>query len=313
MTVQTAEQASSPTIDRPFPMVVVGIPAFNAERNIAKVIVNAKDQCHRIVVCDDGSSDDTGKIAQALGCKVVTHNRNRGYGSAIRSIIDTANSQGADILVTLDGDGQHDAKEIQALIEPITQGEADVVIGTRFASQGSENSIPKLRQMGIKSITKLVDSLGVSVTDAQSGFRAYGRKALSCIRPGEQGMGASTEILLEAKDNGLRIIEIPTSVRYDGRSKSTLNPLYHFSDVVASTLKVAAIRHPLLFFGAPGALFLLVSLAFGIWALNIFYETGKLVTNLTLISVGTAIIGAISMIAGLLLYTLITVLREHTA
>src|SRR2546425_12515288 len=103
MTVQTAQQASSPTIEHPFPMVVVGMPAFNEERNIGKVIVNAKEQCHRIIVCDDGSSDDTGKIAQALGCKVVTHSRNRGYGSAIRSIIDTGRTQGADVLVTVEG------------------------------------------------------------------------------------------------------------------------------------------------------------------------------------------------------------------
>src|SRR3989442_9259339 len=139
MTLRTTAQENPPTINSPFLLVVVGIPAFNAERNIAKVIVNAKEQCHRIIVCDDGSSDDTGKIAQALGCKVVTHSRNRGYGSAIRSIIDTARTQGADVLVTVDGDGQHNAKEIQALIEPIVQGEADIVIGTRFASKGSDN------------------------------------------------------------------------------------------------------------------------------------------------------------------------------
>ena len=299
-------------MDTSSPLVVVGIPALNAERNIAKVIVNAREHCAKVIVCDDGSSDDTGRIALALGCKVVTHRTNRGYGSAIRSIMDGARGEGADILVTVDGDGQHNSKEIENLIEPIVQGEADIVIGTRFSSQKQEVNVPKLRQIGIKSITKLVDSLGVPVTDAQSGFRAYGKKALSCIRPGEQGMGASTEILFEARDNGLRIVEVPALVRYDKRSKSTVNPVYHFSDVIASTLKVAAIRHPLLFFGAPGAIFLSLSLAFGIWALNIFSETGRLVTNLTLISVGTAIIGAILMIAGLLLYTLITVLREHT-
>ena len=308
MTLQSLGQKHPETVEGVF----VGIPAFNAEKNIAKVIVNAQEHCGKVIVCDDGSIDDTGKIAKALGCEVVTHGRNRGYGSAIRSIIDCANREGAEILVTVDGDGQHNTNEIQQLIDPILQGEADVVIGTRFASQTAEENVPRFRQIGIKSITKLVYALGVpGVSDAQSGFRAYSKKALSCIRPGEQGMGASTEILFEAKDNGLRVVEVPTLIRYGSGSKSTLNPLYHFSDVVASTFKVAAIRHPLLSFGLPGLLFLSISLFFGIWALNIFSETGRLVTNLTLISIGTAIIGAIMVIAGLLLYTLVTVVREH--
>jgi glycosyltransferase involved in cell wall biosynthesis len=313
MTLQSLDQKHPEPVEGRFPSVFVGIPAFNAEKNIAKVIVSAQEHCGKVIVCDDGSSDDTGRIARALGCKVVTHSRNRGYGSAIRSIIDIARSDGADILVTVDGDGQHNTKEIEGLIQPIVRGEADIVIGTRFASKNTDNTVPRLRGMGIRSITKLVDSFGVSaVTDAQSGFRAYSKKALSCIRPGEQGMGASTEILFEAQDNGLKIAEVPTIVTYHRDNKSTLNPVYHFSDVVASTFKVAAIRHPLLFFGIPGALFSALSLAFGIWALNIFSESGRLVTNLTLISIGTAIIGAILMTAGLLLYTLTTVLREHS-
>ena len=124
-------------------------------------------------------------------------------------------------------------------------------------------------------------------------------------------MGASTEILLSAKANGLRVLEVPCTVRYAKDSKSTLNPIFHFADVIASTMKVASIRHPLLCFGFPGVAFLLTSLSFALWALNIFSQEHRLVTNLALISIGTAIIGTILVATGMLLFTIITVLRER--
>ncbi|TMI29541.1 glycosyltransferase family 2 protein, partial [Candidatus Bathyarchaeota archaeon] len=275
-------------------VVFVGIPAFNVERSIAMVVVQAKTHCDQIVVCDDGSTDQTRQIAESLGCKVVRHEKNQGYGAAIRTLMDTARGGGADILVTVDGDGQHNPKEIEALIDPIRRGEADMVIGTRLALRDADANIPRFRSMGIKAITKIVAGLSQQkVTDAQSGFRAYGRRALDSIHPGERGMGASTEILLEAKANNLRIVEVPSEIKYSKETRSTLNPAYHFTDVVGSTIKVASLRHPLLVFGLPGAIFLITSLVFGIWALDIFAKEGRLVTNLTLISVGGAIIGTI--------------------
>ena len=294
------------------PVVFVGIPAFNVEKNIAKVVVHAKEHCSQVVVCDDGSSDETARIAESLGCLVLRHGTNLGYGAAIRTLIDRARSEGADVLVTIDGDGQHNPKEIGSLVEPIIVGTADVVIGTRFGENGIRKDVPKFRKFGIRTITRVVDTLSDStVTDAQSGFRAYSKRALSTIRPGEQGMGASTEILLMAKDSGLTIVEVPTTVRYSDDSKSTLNPVYHFTDVVASTLKVASLRHPLITFGLPGVAFLATSLIFGVWALDIFSQEGRLVTNLSLISIGSAIIGTILLTAGILLYTLVTLLREQ--
>src|SRR6266571_1475406 len=176
--------------------IVVGIPAFNVERSIAKVVVHARAHCDEIIVCDDGSSDDTARIAEDLGCIVVRHVKNRGYGAAIRTLMDTARKEGADVLITVDGDGQHNPKEIENLVEPIAKGTADLVVGTRFGSPDAE-SIPRFRRIGIRAITKLVDKVSKQdISDAQSGLRAYSRLALASIRPGEQGMGASTEILL---------------------------------------------------------------------------------------------------------------------
>jgi glycosyltransferase involved in cell wall biosynthesis len=295
------------------PTVFVGIPAFNVERTIAKVIVQAKAACDQVVVCDDGSSDDTRRIAEALGCKVVGHQRNLGYGAALRTLIDVAKKGGADVLVTIDGDGQHNPKEISALVDPIIQKQADLVIGTRFGENGLGGEVPRLRKFGIKSITWLVDRLsGQKISDAQSGFRAYSRRALSCVRPGELGMGASTEILLSAKSNNLKVVEVSTMVTYNEDGNSTHNPILHFADVIASTLKVASIRHPLRFFGIPGIIFLVTSLYFALWAMNIFSQEHRLVTNLALISIGSAIIGTFLTATGVILFTLITVIREHS-
>ncbi len=294
------------------PVVFVGIPAFNVEKNIAKVVIHSKRHCDQVVVCDDGSSDETASIAESLGCLVIRHDRNLGYGASIRTLIDTARKEGADVLVTIDGDGQHNPKEIGTLVDPIVAGKADVVIGTRFGENRIEKKVPKFRKIGIKAITRVVATLNDStITDAQSGFRAYSRKALSTIRPGEQGMGASTEILFKAKDTGLTVLEVPTTVHYSPDSKSALNPAYHFTDVVASTLKIASLRHPLLTFGLPGVVFLAASLTFGVWALNKFSQEGRLVTNLTLISIGSAVVGTILLTAGIILYTLVTLLREQ--
>ncbi|MEM2613688.1 MAG: glycosyltransferase family 2 protein, partial [Nitrososphaerota archaeon] len=112
--------------------VIACIPAYNEEKTIAKVILKTKKYVDKVIVCDDGSIDMTAEIAEALGAEVIRHERNMGYGAAISSLFKKAVEEGADIMVTLDGDGQHDPDEIPKLIKPIVEDEADVVIGSRF-------------------------------------------------------------------------------------------------------------------------------------------------------------------------------------
>src|SRR4030042_4807226 len=114
------------------PFVVVGIPAFNEEKTIARVVLEAQRYADAVVVCDDGSSDLTAKIAERLGADVVRHERNLGYGSAIKSLFNRARELGADVLVTLDGDGQHDPGDIPNVVEPIKNGVADIRLGSGF-------------------------------------------------------------------------------------------------------------------------------------------------------------------------------------
>ncbi len=290
------------------PFIVACIPAYNEERTIAKVVLQAMKYVDRVVVCDDGSNDLTGEIAGRLGAEVIKHGRNLGYGAALRSLFRLARELNADILVTLDADGQHDADEIPIVVRPILDGEADVAIGSRFLSDG--NSVPSYRRLGIGVITSLTRRGSYpGLTDAQSGFRAYGKRAIGLLSPVEQGMGASTEILVKAREAGLRVIEIPVRVDYRGRG-SKINPIYHGLDVLLSTLKFISIRHPLLFYGAPGSIALIIALAFWLWTLRIFSETRTISTNIALIALGGTIVGLTLLTTAVILWVLMSVIRE---
>ena len=224
--------------------ITVGIPAFNEEKNISDIIQKLSKICDTVIVCNDGSTDDTGKIAEKMGAIVITHEQNLGYGVAIRSLFLKARELDSDMLVTLDSDGQHRISDILHVIDPIITNQADLVIGSRFL-EGNQENIPTYRQVGIKIITKLANtSLDKSITDSQSGFRAYAKKVISEITPLEKGMGVSNEILMKSSKKGFKIAEVPIIVSYEGDT-STQNPISHGASVIMSTLKFISIDHPL--------------------------------------------------------------------
>ena len=157
----------------------IGIPAFNEEKNIAKMIVKLKKISDEIIVCNDGSSDLTGEIAEKMGAIVINHEKNLGYGAGINSIIKKSKEIDTDILVTFDADGQHRIEDIETVTKPIINGEADLVIGSRFLDEGKKE-VPGYRKLGINIITKVTNSgLKEKITDSQSGFRAYSRELIS--------------------------------------------------------------------------------------------------------------------------------------
>ena len=291
------------------PFIIAGIPAYNEERNIARVIIETAKYVDKVIVCDDGSSDLTGEIAEKLGAIVIRHERNLGYGAAISSIFKKAKELNPDIMVTLDADLQHNPSEIPKIIKPIVDGEADIVIGSRFLRREDKEKVPRYRRIGIKIITKLSKTVTYKdITDAQSGYRAYNRKAIKLITPVEQDMGVSTEILVKAKENKLRIKEIPITISY--YEKSRKNPFIHGLDVILSTIKHLSIRHPLMFYGIPGFLALLISVVFWIWTLQIFAATRQVITNITLIAIGATIVGLMLLTTAIILWVLVSLIRE---
>ena len=227
----------------------------------------------------------------------------------IKSIFLKAKEIEADILVTFDADGQHRIEDISKVLSPIKEGNADIVIGSRFLSEES-NDIPDYRKLGIKIITKITNtSIKEKITDSQSGFRAYNKKVLSEIIPTETGMGISTEILIKASNKACRITEVPIKILYQGNT-STHNPVSHGASVIVSTIKFTSIEHPLKFYGISGISSSIIGLFFMLWTLQEFSQFGDFPLVLALISIGFVLMGIILLIAAILLHALISVIRE---
>ncbi|KAF6247006.1 glycosyl transferase [Nitrosopumilus sp. b3] len=288
--------------------IAIGLPAYNEEQNIGKIITQLKQYTDTIIVCNDGSNDSTALIAEKLGAAVINHPKNLGYGASIRSLFIKGKEIECDILVTFDADGQHNVKDIESVIQPILDQDADIVIGSRFLDKDS--SIPKYRKMGIKVITKITNtSIGKDITDSQSGFRAYSKKILNAITPSDYGMGVSTEILIKASKMNFKVIEVPIIVSYEGNT-STHHPVSHGVLVIVSTLKFISIEHPLKFYGLPGIFFLTLGLFFILWTIQGFTDTRQVITNLALLGIGSTILGAMLMMTSIMLFSLVSVVRE---
>ena len=287
----------------------MGIPAFNEEKNIAAIITKLADVADSLIVCNDGSSDLTSDIAEKMGVFVINHEKNLGYGAAIRSIFLKAKELDGDILVTFDADGQHRIEDIEKVTKPIIDQEADLVIGSRFLDE-SEKEVPQYRKVGIKVITKITNaSIKKQLTDSQSGFRAYSKKVLVELNPSELGMGISTEILIKASSKNFRITEVPIKILYAGDT-STHNPVSHGSSVILSTIKYTSIEHPLKFYGIPSMILFIIGISFTYLSAEYYAEIGRLNTNLTIIAAGTILIAVVLLITSILLYSLVSVVRE---
>jgi len=290
--------------------VTIGIPAFNEEKNIAKMIVKLKKIYDEIIVCNDGSTDLTGEIAENLGVIVINHKQNLGYGAGINSIIKKSKEIDTDILVTFDADGQHKVEDVIKVIEPIKNGDADLVIGSRFLSKTKEK-IPEYRKIGINIITKVTNAgLKKKITDSQSGFRAYSKDLISKLDISDMGMGISTEILIKTNSLGFRITEIPITILYEGKT-STQNPISHGTSVLFSTIKYTSIEHPLKFYGIPSLIFFVIGLSFTFLSIDYYMEVGRINPNITIVAAGTTAIAVILLVASVLLYSLANIVKGN--
>tara|TARA_B100002003_G_scaffold207895_1_gene202329 strand:- start:33 stop:920 length:888 start_codon:yes stop_codon:yes gene_type:complete len=290
--------------------VTIGIPAFNEEKNIAKMIVKLKKIYDEIIVCNDGSTDLTGEIAENLGVIVINHKQNLGYGAGINSILKKSKEIDTDILVTFDADGQHKVEDVKKVIEPIKNGDADLVIGSRFLSKTKEK-IPEYRKIGINIITKVTNAgLKKKITDSQSGFRAYSKDLISKLDISDMGMGISTEILIKTNSLGFRIAEIPITILYEGKT-STQNPISHGTSVLFSTIKYTSIEHPLKFYGIPSLIFFVIGLSFTFLSIDYYMEVGRINPNVTIVAAGTTAIAVILLVASVLFYSLANIVERN--
>jgi len=299
--------AGSPVSDKR-PFIVACIPAYNEELTIAKVVLKARRHVDKVIVCDDGSMDMTAEIAEACGAEVIRHERNMGKGAAIQSLFKRVRGEVADIIVTLDADGQHNPDEIPLLINMMIETGADIVIGSRFLSNETMNKVPTSRRVGNR-ILNIVTSMK-DVMDTQSGFRAYSRRVIESIQPTEMGFAVDSEILYKASELGLKIVEVPVGVEYRVPRPSKRGPVLHALDVLLGMVKHLSMRRPLLFYGLPGAISFLIALISGSILIHLFNLTRYFSIPLAMIAVGFGLLGAILCSTAIMLWTLVTLIKE---
>ena len=291
--------------------IIACIPAYNEEFSIVKVIQNCLKEVDEVIVCDDGSTDNTIQKASEAGAHVIKHDKNLGKGSAMKTLFEYVLKTDANIIVTIDGDGQFLPEEIPILTSPILKNESDLVIGYRF---DSNSEMPAYRKIGNKVLDKMTNiASDLPFRDTQSGFRAYSRNTIEKIFFSTAGFGVDSEILINASKKKLRISERKITVIYNtGAKTSTKNPLSHSGEVVISIIENIAIKHPLKFLGIPGMILLGIGIFFSILVLTMFNETRYFSIPTTLVALGTLIVGLLLLLMSLLLFSITTASKKNS-
>jgi len=288
--------------------VLVAIPAYNEELAIGSVVLNARKYVDYVVVVDDGSTDKTAEIAEFAGAEVIRHEKNEGKGVALKTAFNRAKELCVDVLVCLDGDGQHNPDDIPRLVNAVVSG-VDVVIGSRFLD--SQNSVPKYRRIGQEILTYLTNSASKDkIKDTQCGFRAYSKNAIELLDFKETGIGIESEIQVLAGDLNLSIKEIPISCKYGNGIKSTYNPVYHGYTVINTLLRFIGQRRPLLFFSVPGVVFMIAGFLLGMRVLDTYSTTQQFAIGTALMTLLFTLGGMLSAFTGIILHSVASYIRN---
>lgn len=296
-----ADHESSPRVATT--RVLAAIPCYNEERYIGSVVLQAKRFVDAVIVVDDGSHDATADIAAAAGATVLRHITNQGKAEALNTAFAAARRLNAAVLVLLDGDGQHRAEEIPGLVRPIEEGRADIVIGSRFLAT-AEGEIPRLRSLGQRAITGITNvGSGVAVTDSQSGYRAFSRRAIEVLVFKQQGFTVESEMQFLAKEHGLRVAEQPITAIYHPEQPKR-NVFQQGTWVLNGVLRLVGQHRPLLFFGLPGMTFFLTGLALGIHVVDLYRESRTLAVGYAILTVLLGVIGMLSLFTAVLLHSI---------
>lgn len=296
--------------DNPNHYTLVVIPCYNEEATIGSVILKSKKYAKKVLVVDDGSKDDTAEIAREAGAIVISHMKNMGKSAAIKTGFKYALENDYEFVVTIDGDGQHNADEIPTILGNVMNNGHDISIGYR---SGNRTEMPGWRKIG-KRVLDYSTSFGSGgiVTDSQCGFRAFNRKALEAITPKLDGKDftVESEQLIKAHQLGLGVINTNVSCKYKDLDTSTKNPATHGFTVLRYVIWLVAERHPLLYIAFPGFISVIIGLFFGIQTLQIYNKTHVFLISYAIIVSILLIIGALAMFMGLMLNVLPGMIRR---
>ena len=282
---------------------IVCMPAYNEENLIFDLIKKIEPFVDKVVVCDDGSTDKTEQKARDAGAHVIRHKKNLGKGGAMKSLFNYAKNIDADIVITMDGDGQFLPEEIPRIMKPVIEQKADVVLGYRF---DDADDMPTYRKFGNKFLDKMTSLASeLPFRDTQGGFRAYSKKAIQLIKFSTNGFGVDSEIVVNASKQNLKIVEEKVTVIYNtGGKTSTKTPLVHVSEVLKTILEMVAIYHPLKYLGIPGLFSMIIGISVGLFVLITFNDTRYFSIPFMLISIATTILGLLLLLMSVVLFSI---------
>jgi glycosyltransferase involved in cell wall biosynthesis len=280
--------------------VVIVIPAYNEERFIGSVVLKAHKYADIVLVVDDGSTDATAQVAEAAGAVVVRCQQNQGKGMALGMGFRKAWELAPNVVVTIDADGQHVPEEIALVTAPVLAGKADIAVGSRYLEPTSQ--VPRHRIWGHHIFNFITNHMsGVSVTDSQSGFRAFSPRALKALSSFQsKGFSVESEMQFLVSEHKLKMTEVPITIHYHDKPKRPV--IVHGLIVLNGILQLMGQYRPLLFFSIPGMFLLLAGLLWGLWALDIYHTQAQLTLGYALTTMILAIIGHSVLLAGFILH-----------
>ena len=255
-------------------MIIACIPVYNEELTISEVVLEVLQFVDLVIVCDDGSTDNTASLAEASGGIVIKHEQNLGKGAALNTAFKKAINFNPSIVIMMDGDGQHSPSDIPALLKPIQNNNTDVTLGSRFI-KGSSSNPPFYRKIGLGAINILNQLSGINTTsDIQSGFRAFNRKALAnIIYASEKGYNIETEQIYRLSRDRFSITDIPITVQYNVPNPSKKNPIIHGFKIFSFLTKVIFFEKPLLYFCGSGLILIVSGMIIAFYRLSVINKT----------------------------------------
>jgi len=289
--------------------IIAILPAYNEEISIGTIVLLTRLYADKVIVVDDGSSDRTPAIARKAGAEVIIHENNIGKGGALKTGFKAAVNMGADIIVTMDSDGQHNPVDIPKLVDPILKGEAEMVNGSRYLN-GLDRNTPAYRRFGQTVLDRATCiNSGLKLTDSQSGFRAFASSIADIFGFNASGMGIESEMLADAGRAGINIKEVEIGVRYDVEC-STKNPIQHGLEVLLTVLKDMEFNRPLFYFTLPGIFLGTSGLYMGVTSFQTFSLGGSLNFGPTMLMVMLTVVGSSLAVTGILLHSLAAIMRN---